>query len=229
MTDKEIIKALEHCSNSEAEACHKCPINEECNGDVVYVIRLALDLINRQQQDISTLKTKCYCISNSRDIIKKRLEIVSRDLQEGSSRLTEAEREKFWKTSDDEIREFWLQLYNYTVPENVKQVIPANMLLKLGHITKSTIEFINRQQEQLEAAANGQETLQKALAEKDREIERLTIEKEQLIKTFGECQERAIKDFAKAVADGLTDGRISRVFDLVDFTADYLRGKGDAE
>lgn len=52
MTDKEIIKALEHCLNSEAEACHKCPINEECNGDVIYVIRLALDLINRQQEQL---------------------------------------------------------------------------------------------------------------------------------------------------------------------------------
>ena len=100
MTDKEIIKALEHCSNSEAEACHKCPINEECNGDVIYMIRLALDLINRQQ-------------------------------------------------------------------------------------------------EQLEAAIAGQETLQKALAEKDGEIERLTAEKEQLIKTFGECQAEATKALAE--------------------------------
>lgn len=34
-------------------------------------------------------------------------------------------------------------------------------------------DLINRQQEQLEAAANGQETLQKALAEKDREAAEL--------------------------------------------------------
>lgn len=32
-------------------------------------------------------------------------------------------------------------------------------------------EIINRQQEQLEAAIAGQETLQKALAEKDREVD----------------------------------------------------------
>ena len=138
------------------------------------------------------------------------------------------------------------------------------MLLKLGHITKSTIDFINRQQEQLEAAIAGQETLQKALAEKDREaaalnsdlkllrndynhlktnfdetIEKnkrlrdkvvgLTAEKDSLIKTFGESQERAIKDFAKAVIDGLDEGYISHSPDIVDFTADYLRGKGDTE
>ena len=128
------------------------------------------------------------------------------------------------------------------------------------------IAEINCLQEQLDAAANGQETLQKALAEKDREVAELnsdlkllknnhehlktnfdetveknkrlrdkvvglTAEKDRLIKTFGECQERAIKDFAKAVVDGLMDGRISRMFDMVDFTTDYLRGKmaGDAE
>ena len=89
--------------------------------------------------------------------------------------------------------------------------------------------LINRQQELLEAAIAGQETLQKALADKDREIEQLTTEKDQLINTFGECQERAFKDFAKAVVDGLRDGKISIMFDMVDFTNDYLRGKGDTE
>ena len=44
--------------------------------------------------------------------------------------------------------------------------------------------LINRQQELLEAAIAGQETLQKALADKNREIEQLTTEKDQLIKTF---------------------------------------------
>ena len=47
--------------------------------------------------------------------------------------------------------------------------------------------------QQNEAIIAGQETLQKALAEKDREVERLTIEKEQLIKTFGECQAEAAR------------------------------------
>lgn len=85
--------------------------------------------------------------------------------------------------------------------------------------------------QQNEAIIAGQETLQKALADKERIIKRLTDEKDQLIETFGECQEEAVKDFAKAVIGGLTDGRISRGFDMVDFTADYLRGKmaGDTE
>lgn len=91
------------------------------------------------------------------------------------------------------------------------------------------LDLVNRQQEQLDAVIAGQETLQKALAEKDKEIEQLTAENDRLIETFGECQERAIKDFAKAVIDGIDEGYILHSSDIVDFTADYLRGKGDAE
>ena len=96
MTDKEIIKALECCLSGKEELCKECPLNGKCYGDIDYLLEFALDLINRQQ-------------------------------------------------------------------------------------------------EQLEAAIAGQETLQKALAEKDREIERITAEKNQLIKTFGECQAEATK------------------------------------
>lgn len=136
----------------------------------------------------------------------------------------------------------------------------------IENLMSYALDLINRQQEQLEAAIAGQETLQKALAEKGREVAELnsdlkllknnyehlktnfdetveknkrlrdkvvglTAEKDRLIETFGECQEEAVKDFAKAVIDGLSDGRISRGFDMVDFTADYLRGKmaGDTE
>ena len=129
-----------------------------------------------------------------------------------------------------------------------------------------SLDIINHQQEQLEAAIAGQETLQKALAEKDREVAELnsdlkllrndynhlktnfdetveknkrlrdkvvglTAEKEQLIKTFGECQAEAVRDFAKAVIGGIDEGYISHSSDIIDFTADYLRGKmaGDTE
>ena len=40
-------------------------------------------------------------------------------------------------------------------------------------IESYALDLINRQQEQLEATIAGQETLQKALAEKDKEIKRL--------------------------------------------------------
>ena len=67
----------------------------------------------------------------------------------------------------------------------------------VDYLLELALDLIKRQQEQLEAAANGQETLQKALAEKDRIIKRLTDEKDQLIKTFGECQAEATKALAE--------------------------------
>ena len=96
-------------------------------------------------------------------------------------------------------------------------------------LLEDSLDLINHKQELLEAAIAGQETLQKALAKKEREIERLTAEKEQLIKFFGECQTEAVKDFAKAVIDGIDEGYISHSSDIVDFTYNYLRGKGDTE
>ena len=75
---------------------------------------------------------------------------------------------------------------------------------------------------------NFDETVEKNKRLRDKVVG-LTAEKDQLIKTFGERQERAFKDFAKAVVDGLRDGKISIMFDMVDFTNDYLRGKGDTE
>lgn len=47
MTDKEIIKALEHCSSDEVGLCHICPLDGECNGDITILLKYALDLINR--------------------------------------------------------------------------------------------------------------------------------------------------------------------------------------
>ena len=54
MTDKEIIKALECCSSPKAN-CEDCPcFNKDCISTTPYV----LDLINRQQETIETLR-KC--------------------------------------------------------------------------------------------------------------------------------------------------------------------------
>ena len=48
MTDKEIIKTLECCSN--AEPCENCPCQKQCYE--TDLIEIALDLINRQQAEI---------------------------------------------------------------------------------------------------------------------------------------------------------------------------------
>ena len=52
MTDKEIIKTLECCSN--AEPCENCPCQKQCYE--TDLIEIALDLINRQQAEIERLE-----------------------------------------------------------------------------------------------------------------------------------------------------------------------------
>ena len=56
-------------------------------------------------------------------------------------------------------------------------------------VAKDALGLINRQQEQLEAAIAGQETLQKALAEKDREVAELNSDLKLLINDY-DCLKR---------------------------------------
>lgn len=169
MTDKEIIKALECCLSGKEELCKECPLNGKCYGDVDYLLELALDLINRQQEQIEAAIA-------GQETLQKALAEKDREVAELNSDLK---------------------------------------LLKNNHEHLKT---------------NFDETVEKNKRLRDKVVG-LTAEKDRLIETFGECQERAVKDFAKAVVDGLMDGRISRMFDMVDFTTDYLRGKmaGDTE
>ena len=65
------------------------------------------------------------------------------------------------------------------------------------------LEFINRQQEQLEAAIAGQETLQKALAEKDREVERLNNNISAMAVTMHNCAKATRAEAIRAFAERL--------------------------
>ena len=58
------------------------------------------------------------------------------------------------------------------------------IMCKRRELLEDIFELINHKQELLDAAIAGQETLQKALAEKEKEIELLTAEKDSLIKIF---------------------------------------------
>ena len=52
MTDNAIIKALECCLSDEAMICEECPLNKECYNDELPLAELALDIINRQQEQL---------------------------------------------------------------------------------------------------------------------------------------------------------------------------------
>lgn len=61
MTDNEIIKALEHCLYKEHRQS-KCTECEYVTGCKPYLMREALDLINRQKAEIEELTYKLECL-----------------------------------------------------------------------------------------------------------------------------------------------------------------------
>lgn len=57
MTDNDIIKALEHCSNYERlEDCIGCPLRSKCDQNVLE--KYSLDLVTRQKEEIDSLKSE---------------------------------------------------------------------------------------------------------------------------------------------------------------------------
>ena len=59
MTDEQIVKALECCSQSDS-ACENCPANGICDNDSYCFTGAILDLIKRQQAEIEKLEDKLY-------------------------------------------------------------------------------------------------------------------------------------------------------------------------
>ena len=58
MTDKEIIKAIEHCKNNEGNGCRGCVFYGNEKGTCIdELLTDAFDLINRQQSEIKRLTT----------------------------------------------------------------------------------------------------------------------------------------------------------------------------
>lgn len=75
MTDNEIIKALECCGNIVDSTCKECAYHETYNAScVVRLMRNALDLINRQKEEIESLKHR-----------KTELQIRNQELQHEKS------------------------------------------------------------------------------------------------------------------------------------------------
>ena len=55
MTDNDIVKALECCTNEPTLNCRNCPYEESCNMGRSDMQKAALDLINRQKAEIERL------------------------------------------------------------------------------------------------------------------------------------------------------------------------------
>ena len=94
-------------------------------------------------------------------------------------------------------------------------------------LLEDSLDLINHKQELLEAAIAGQETLQKALAEKDREIDDLKVENRSLRIAANFCEfhynkarDEAIEEFATGIKKIL-----GRYYSSVSDAIDYLENK----
>ena len=76
--------------------------------------------------------------------------------------------------------------------------------IRVDVLLLNALDLINRQQEMIDAFIAGQETLQKALAEKIAEIERLQKENNQFAdigKMYSEIKSEAVKEFAERLKE----------------------------
>ena len=82
MTDNEIIKALECCSNyPEEQSCSECPLNSRGADCLDFELgKFVLDLINRQKAEIESLKDK---LNHSGGVIERQ----SAELDELTTKL----------------------------------------------------------------------------------------------------------------------------------------------
>ena len=77
MTDNEIKKALECCVKSlSSDSCNECPLNttKECDKDLLAIEKYALDLINRQQEEIDRLRKEVNLVSIQFQDLQERYE-----------------------------------------------------------------------------------------------------------------------------------------------------------
>ena len=105
LTDNEIIKALECCTNNEVSSCKEkdCPFRKFCQKDIDALEKASLDLINRQKAEIERLKNlKCLyafdgefkdCIKGDCFYRKKEDDVKFEAIKECICRLKQIERQ----------------------------------------------------------------------------------------------------------------------------------------
>ena len=96
-------------------------------------------------------------------------------------------------------------------------------------LLEDSLDLINHKQELLDAAIAGQETLQKALAEKEKEIEDLKVENQSLRTAanyyklhYNEARDEAIGEFATGIKK-ILGSYYSGVSDAIDHLANKLK------
>lgn len=96
MPDNEIIKALEICTISRFECDESCPLFGNCGLDVI--AKYALDIINRQKDEIERLKHHCFGIQNELEAYKDTFNTATDEaIKEFAARLKEKADRGYWQ------------------------------------------------------------------------------------------------------------------------------------
>lgn len=107
MTDAEIIKALACCKSPVAD-CDECTIFDFGTDCQFIVIKYALDLINRQQEDIERLRSmNCAKLDTIHDLqadtnkLKEQLQDVQERYEEAQTKIEQ------WKEEANKYQKLW--------------------------------------------------------------------------------------------------------------------------
>ena len=117
MTDNDIIKALECCTDESYENCNECPYSidaERC--ERMKLLEDILDLINHQKAEIERLKKEIQTTKDAYIMLQTKNEIIkSETVKEFAERL----KEKSFKT-----------IRNYGLTKDVVEVCDIDNLVK---------------------------------------------------------------------------------------------------
>lgn len=117
MTDNEIIKALECCTEESYENCNECPYSidsERC--ERMKLLEDVLDLINHQKTEIERLKKEIQITKDAYTMLQTKNEIIkSEAVKEFAARL----KEKSFET-----------IRNYGLTKDVVEVCDIDNLVK---------------------------------------------------------------------------------------------------
>ena len=88
-------------------------------------------------------------------------------------------------------------------------------------VDADALDLINRKDDMINGLIAGQETLQKALAEKNAEVERLTLENLQMVASIKRLKSEAITEFAERLKELKANKQVLRL-PLLDLDIDNL-------
>ena len=175
MTDKEIIKALECCLDGKEELCKECPLNEECYNDELDLAELALDIINRQQEQLEAA-------ANGQETLQKALAEKDREVAELNSDL------KLLKNNHEHLK------------TNFDETVEKNKRLR-----DKVIGLTAEKDQLIKTFGECQAEATKALVDKDKEIERLKNNISAMAVTMRNCAKATRAEAIRAFAERLKE------------------------